>query len=251
MKKIILSVLSVFIVLTITRAVYAMPAGETQSPADNEGVSVTAVLSAVNKQPHPTFTTDINNLDTVWIFFDDGSFKQFVNMDDQILMFSCGTCSGESDNTIIINRTRKYMEGAGVRDYSSVHKYILNTDEYTELLNPADKDVKASAVFAGIAVQPYADGSGSEVLLDTCWIFYSDGSFEQFVISDNTILPFSSGTYYLREEESVHAYPAEVLTQDCSIVINYDNSQDSEYIFETQDYQALFIAKTLFQAARA
>ena len=39
-----------------------------------------------------------------------------------------------NDESIIrINRTRKYMEGVGLQDYSSVHPYTLDLDEYLHI----------------------------------------------------------------------------------------------------------------------
>ena len=56
-------------------------------------------------------------------------------MDQKARLFSEGTyhCSMNDESIIRINRTRKYMEGVGLQDHSSVHPYTLDLDEYLHI----------------------------------------------------------------------------------------------------------------------
>lgn len=140
MKKIVLLLLSLSLIFTYCIASIT-PAEELPSLAspavpfsisDNDS-EVCMILAALRKQPHPTFTTNKDNLDTVWIFFNNGEFLQYVTMDQEIRLFSCGTYSPITDKELDIHRTGKYMEGAGFGPYRSVHPYILHVDEYVHL----------------------------------------------------------------------------------------------------------------------
>ena len=149
MKKIVLLLLSLFLIFTYCGASKALSEGFLPdylvSPEDAFSVSdnsseVCMILAALRKQPHPTFTTNKDNLDTVWIFFNNGEFLQYVTMDQELRLFSCGTYSPITDEELDIHRTGKYMEGAGFGPYRSVHPYILHIDEYV-LLFAGQKEV--------------------------------------------------------------------------------------------------------------
>ena len=137
MKKIVLLLLSLFLIFTYC--------GTSKTPAEellpdylaSPESEVCMILAALKKQPHPTFTTNKDNLDTVWIFFNNGEFLQYVTMEREIRLFSCGTYSPITDEEFDIHRTAKYMEGAGFGPYRSVHPYTLHVDEYVLLFaNP-------------------------------------------------------------------------------------------------------------------
>ena len=142
MKKIILLLLSLSLIFICCGAFAALaeelPLESLPSPVEafaisDSGSEVCMILAALRKQPHPTFTTNKDNLDTVWIFFNNGEFLQYVTMDQEIRLFSCGTYSPITDKELDIHRTGKYMEGAGFGPYRSVHPYILHVDEYVLL----------------------------------------------------------------------------------------------------------------------
>jgi hypothetical protein len=50
-------------------------------------------------------------------------------------------------------------------------------------------------------------------MLDTWWIYYSDGTFEQFAILEDKVILFSEGTYTLGEGSSF-AYEKKADTSD-------------------------------------
>lgn len=141
MKKtvlLLLSLLLIFICCSVSAASPAKAAPDPEMPAEafadsDDDAEICMVLAALRKQPHPTFTTNKDNLDTVWIFYTNGEFLQFVDMDQEICLFSCGTYAPISDRELAIHRTGKYMEGAGFGPYSSIHPYTLHVDEYTLL----------------------------------------------------------------------------------------------------------------------
>jgi len=130
-KKILRMLLLFIALLFVSIRTYAMSDGDISSETQEEEIA--AILAARNKQPHPTFTTKKDSLDTVWVLFANGDFVQYVTMDDELRIFSRGTYSRNEDQSIHITRTQKYMEGAGLREYHSVHPYTLDPDAYEQL----------------------------------------------------------------------------------------------------------------------
>ena len=68
-----------------------------------------------------------------------------------------------------------------------------------DFLYPAHTGVQVTAIFAAPDIQPYVEEDGDQEDLDSIWVFYSDGSFEQFAEVDDSVLLFSTGTYLLAD----------------------------------------------------
>ncbi len=73
-------------------------------------------------------------LPTTWIYYDDGTFQQYVLIDSEDdTLFSEGDYHFESgdfeqkNSKIVIHRTKKYKDGVGLSDYDSTHEYELDT----------------------------------------------------------------------------------------------------------------------------
>lgn len=212
MKKRIRIILFMIFVLMISFYAAACPAAANEGPsaAANEEVpgitadaDVLAVFAAQKKQPRAMLTTQKSNLDTIWILLTDGTFRQYVIMNDVLQMFSCGTYNRDEaqralssenaqDKDITVNRTYKHMEGAGLRRYSSVHTYILKSAEYAVLAVPNEENRKVKAVCAS-AAQPDRDRP------DTYRIYYTDGTYEEFADTDNVMAFCGSGNYSIAD----------------------------------------------------
>ena len=55
------------------------------------------------------------------------------------------------------------------------------------------------AVFVKDYAQLFTQADGSLTMLDTAWLYYSDMTFEQYVIIDDQVTLFSQGTYHLED----------------------------------------------------
>ena len=180
------------------------------------GAQVAAVFAASDIQPFLKQDGDQENLDSVWVYYTDGTFEQFAEVNDQVLLFSSGTHEfvgdadfiyenpGEGNGEIIIRRAKKLTTEDGMQDYTSEHTYQMGTLGYTQLYAPENPDRQIVSVFYGLDKQPYLEEDGEQEMLDTWWIYYSDGSFEQFAIMDDpdTVVLFSEGRYQLGEGSS-------------------------------------------------
>ena len=125
--------------------------------------------------------------------------------------------SDASNGQIIIRREKK-LNVNGLEDYQSEHTYDLGTLGFTQLYAP-NHDRKVAAVFYGCDKQPHLGSDGDQKNLDTWWIYYTDGTFEQFAIMDDDpadrVVLFSEGEYQLREGSSFayeHAGEADYIT---------------------------------------
>ena len=82
---------------------------------------------------------DINGvdtlIDTLWIYFKDGTFEQYANTGDEVVLFSIGNYKTKVNNDfrfnksdiITINRESKYKAGVGLDNtHKSSHDYDIN-----------------------------------------------------------------------------------------------------------------------------
>lgn len=164
---------------------------------------IVSVYAKESAQPYKGY----DNLDTIWVYYSDDTFEQYAELDDDIVLFSTGTYElidgddfyfeeGEPMD-IIISRNQKYQNGA-LSEYSSEHTYDLGTLGFEQLYGYSNEEGRiAEAIFYGLDKQPYLDESGEKDMLDTCWIYYSDDTFEQYAEVDDDIVLFSAGTYEL------------------------------------------------------
>lgn len=170
--------------------------------------NISAVFLGNELQPLKKADGETENIDTVWIYYDDNTFDQFANVNGKFEGFSAGTYEfvngddfsyeGENDNSgeIVIRRYLKYEDGKGVTDYSSEHTYNLETLAYHKAYpQEGTTGKKVVTVFAAPEKQKYVDKNGKEEMLDTTWLYFDDMTFEQFVLKDDKADKFSKGTY--------------------------------------------------------
>ncbi len=174
------------------------------------------MFAAADIQPYTEASGETEKLDSIWIYYTDGAFEQFAEVDDSALLFSAGTYElvddadfiyenpGAGNGQIIIRREKK-LNANGLEDYQSENTYELGTLGFKQLYAP-NTYRQIRAVFYGCDKQPYVESDGDQETLDTWWIYYSDGTFEQFAILDDEpadkVVLFSEGEYQLGEDSS-------------------------------------------------
>lgn len=212
--KWIFAITAVVLALTACWAGAESGAGNTLYYPPRTGVAVAAVFAAPDIQPYTDGDGETDQIDSIWIYYTDGTFEQFAEVEDHVVMFSSGTHEllGDADfvfspsdgdrEEIVIRREKKYSHDKGLAEYHSEHTYQTGTLGFTQLYSPANPDRQVSAIFYGIEKQPFTEEDGDQEMLDTWWIYYSDGTFEQFAILEDKVILFSEGTYTLGEGSS-------------------------------------------------
>jgi len=179
-------------------------------PFVRENTKVVSVFAAGLAQPLQRADSEQEMIDTIWIYYDNGTFVQFAQIDHQFDYFSEGTYSfgnggsffideSTKNGTITINRAKKHstMEGR-ITEYVSSHEYVLGTLGFRQLYGPTvDKEVEA--IFCDPFGLPYTDESSVTWHLDVFLLFYNDGSFEAFAVTGKDVINAFSGTYAFDE----------------------------------------------------
>ena len=214
MNKCIAIVLACLMALTVCCALADSETDQVYLYPARTGVQVTAVFAAPDIQPWTEEDGDREELDSIWVFYSDGSFEQFAEVDDKVLLFSKGIYlladgtdfiyeyPGQAGNGQITIRRNKKLTPQGLIDYDSEHNYELGTLGFTPIYTLEGPDRQVAAIFYGIDKQPYTEEDGDQEMLDTWWIYFSDGTFAQFAIVDDNVVLFSEGEYQLAENGS-------------------------------------------------
>ena len=191
--------MTAMLVLGLPSAAFAT----TEAP---EGADVISAFADQRKQPFTRKDGIIENLDTIWVYFTDGSFVQYALIEDTPVVFSEGTYEFEKNGDfllhesegdcgdIVLRRSSKYVDGEGLKDYSSEHTYRLDELGFRQIVTPVDAEKGVAAIFCGPEKQPYKGEN-----LDTYWIYYDDMTFAQYACIDNDPTLFSEGTYALSD----------------------------------------------------
>ena len=64
---------------------------------------------------------------------------------------------------------------------------------------PSRAGVDVTAIFAVPEIQPYVGTGKKSRMIDTVWVYYTDGTFDQYADPDGKIVLFSRGAYKLGE----------------------------------------------------
>ena len=172
-------------------------------------VEVEAIIAGIEKQVYTDEEGEEENADTVWVYYSDGTFEQFAEIEDETVLFSRGTYELEKKGFILeegatdfgkvtINLTEKFEYGKGLVPNESSNTCSLSSLGPVVIYAP-DKDKKAVTMFAGHNKQPYEEADGDQEQVDAWWVFYSNGTFEEYAEIDDEIVAFSTGSYELEE----------------------------------------------------
>lgn len=194
-----------FILLIAVLCLFVSCATKNGVLSENAGKPVAALFAKEDAQAYVEWDGDRDYLDTLWVYYTDGTFDQYVEEDDKVLLFSTGTYSlsdgdfvyeeGEDDfGDITIVREMKYRDGK-LSSYSSDHTYDLGSLGFVQLYALRDESKTVEAVFYGVEKQLFIERDGDREYLDTIWIYYSDMTFEQYAAVDDEMILFSLGTY--------------------------------------------------------
>ena len=213
--------LAAVIAISISTAAFAAYQGPelNHDPVKN-GKHVTAIYYGEDAQPFTEPDGDEEELDTIWVYYDDMTFEQFAEVDEKTCLFSEGTYSfannsdfvyDENDANpggVIITRTQKYQTGKGLAPYDSTHEY-----DFTDIAkrgfvkiypDSTDSDSAVVTVFYGDDKQPFTEEDGDQEMVDTAWIYFDDGTFKQYAeVEENDqdkIVLFSQGNYAFADD---------------------------------------------------
>ena len=244
------------------------PEGFVYGDVSKRGVDVAAVYLGIEKQPFEDEDGEEEMKDTIWIYYTDNTFEQFALIDDKTELFSIGNYefkdggdfiydSEDEDHDIItINRTKKWAYGKGLSEYESSHEYDLQTIGFTQVYSPGDSR-KVVTIFSGPKKQPFVENHSDDEdeddkneMIDTWWIFFDDGSFDQYAEVHDKPELFSAGSYefsrggdfYYKADEEDHGAVAINRISEYEDGVGLKNNESSQtYDLGTSGYDQLFV----------
>ena len=148
---------------------------------ERDGSGITGVFCKADGQKLTKADGSEQYLPTLWLYFDDGSFRQYALLEGrETVLFSTGDYKvngafAEEDPTLLLHRTQKYADGKGLAAYDSTHAYSIRELGYLRIcpageaeplpLVPAFEETPAAAygggdsldegVYTGIRVTGY------------------------------------------------------------------------------------------------
>ena len=177
---------------------------------------------------------DMDQVDTVWVYYSDKTFEQFADLDNKVVLFSIGNYELKEDadfnyneneedhGKIQIDRTKKYSKDKGLNKHVSSHEYGMDEireQGYIPVYSP-DEGKKVVTVFFGPDKQPLEeidadDNETEKEMVDTWWIYYDDGTFDQYAQIHDQVVLFSTGTYKFKEDggfiyDAKDGYPGKI-----------------------------------------
>ena len=103
---------------------------------------VEVAFFGLDKQPFKDINGVDTLIDTLWIYFKDGTFEQYANIGDEIVLFSTGTFETKIGkdyffnlgDILTINRENKYKAGIGLdNNHNSTHDYEIDKIGFTKV----------------------------------------------------------------------------------------------------------------------
>ena len=192
-----------------------IPAGH----AEEETPTVAAVYCAVQALIVTNEEGGKELADTIIYLFDDGTYCQYFVRDGAMEVYSSGEVikNGDpedlSDPVIVTFHARKMWQDKD--EYRDVDlSYDVNLSEKNEFcLYPVgiEEGLELEAVFMQAEKQKLVLEDGTESYLSTIWMYYDNGSFQQYALMPKTgeELLFSTGDYVINGD---FATPKSILT---------------------------------------
>lgn len=258
---VMLLVFSSFAALSENAAPPADGAGNNPPPLPphiKEQADVVAVFAGIEKQPFrlENQPEEDQKVDTVWIYYSDNTFDQYAELRHEFELFSTGKYSfteGGSfgpegkDGSIVIERTQKYsLETGRLADYSSSHEYKLGSLGFTQIYGP-ETGKEIEAITGDNKLIEYKDEAGVRTRLDSIWLYFTDGTFVDYVFLRGEVVANGLGTFYFDRGGDFHVIPTEEdqgvvqlsweksLTGLAGEIRTYDLSTWSEFLYEKHD----------------
>ncbi len=103
---------------------------------DSQDGTLVAAFTQAAKQKLVKADGSESYLNSIWLYYDDGSFKQYATLDDGTeVLFSVGDYTVSNgfealDSILTLHRTQKYQDGIGLTDYNSLHDYVIGTLDF-------------------------------------------------------------------------------------------------------------------------
>ena len=221
MKKLIVILLAAVIAISISTTAFAGYQGPKPSlDPVKTGKHVAAIFFGGDLQPFTEPDGDEEMLDTIWVYYDDMTFEQFAEIDEEIFIFSEGTYAFTDGSDfvydekeanpggVIITRTQKYQAEKGLSPYDSTHEYSFGEITSRGFLKAypgsTSTDPAVVTVFFGDDKQSYTEEDGDQEMVDTAWIYFDDGTFKQYAEveekDEDKWVVFSQGTYAFADD---------------------------------------------------
>lgn len=238
-----------FILFVAVLCLFVSCATEKGVLSENAGKPVAALFAKEDAQSYTERDGDRENLDTLWVYYTDGTFDQYAEEDDKLVLFSTGTYSlSEGDfvygndeedyGDITIVREMKYRDGK-LSAYSSVHTYDLGSLGYVQLYALCDETKTVEAMYYGIEKQLFVERDGDREYLDTIWIYYSDMTFEQYAAVDDEMILFSLGTYSFVENDGSFCGPEDNIQLNRTMKYSAENGLAEYFSSHVYDINSL------------
>ena len=181
--------------------------------------------------------------DTVVFLYQDYSYIQYVNHDNQYEIYSNGTFEANFDwtkegwqyeephiLTVHVQQLHAADHSLEPADFS----YDINLERVTDFCLYPDNlrtELKLVAAFMQVDKQKLAIADGSEEYLPTMWFYYDNGTFEQYALIDgHDDVLFSSGDYSITDpafsDVSVLTLHRTQKYQDGKGLSDYDSNHD-------------------------
>ena len=179
-------------------------------------------------------------VDTVIYIYSDGVYKQYVIIDGKTETFSEGTyeihANGKLENPLVLSiQTQKYRQpdGALADDERSFEVNMEDVNDYCLYPKDLREDLKLVAVFMHGEKQKLVHTDNTEEFLPTIWLYYEDGTFQQYVsMADAEDVLFSTGDYTISgdflTDKSVLTIHRTQKYQDGAGLTDYDSTHDYE-----------------------
>ena len=205
-------------------------------PFIKEDVTVAAVFAGVEAQelPGPDIEDAVTaKVDSICIFYSDNTFDQYAETPSGYELYSTGTYSFKDDadfiisedggnGVIVIEREQVFsMDDRKLVDTASTEEYDMDTLDYVQLFGP-DDEKEVEAIFGDTTMTLYEDENGVLSKLDTVWLYFTDGTFCDYVFLDKDIILYCSGTYEFDEAGDFHILPVE--EDSGTITLTFDQS---------------------------
>lgn len=161
-----------------------------------------------------------------------------------IILICLSACN---NNEIIVNEADSEVVMETIVNDNGVSIARLNQilDSAKKMTKRTTDDVQV-AVF-GLDKQPYKDSIGKDTLIDTLWIFYKDGSFEQYANIGDEIVLFSTGNFNtkIRNDYIFNAGDTITINRDNKYKVNLglDESHKSSHDYELEKLEKLGFIK--------